>query len=119
MPVVCDYAPILDGSRQVTPSSDFTARFNSGGRETGKAVLMFDVKSNGEGRVTVQINGVRIGHVEKYVNMHPDNWFSQKIIFDASVLSSSDSATANVLQIELEQGDLFVKDIVCFFKQNV
>lgn len=64
------------------------------------------------------MNGVNVSHLEPYFDMNPNNWFSQTIVFDANVLSRSSDPSANVLQIELEQGDIFVKDIVCFFKQN-
>ncbi len=117
MPIVSDYVVLMDGHGRSTDTDTLTLSFDAGGVERGggrKAILSMNISSNGEGDVTILINGQNVGVIKKYHDMNARNWFGQTFVFNASVLKRRD----NVLRIEIDHGNIRLRDIVCHFNQS-
>ena len=117
MPELSDFSVILDGDKTIRPAQGLDADFNTGGRNRGdrKAVLIVNLRSLGESQdVAVKINQHTVGYLYNYFDEDSRNWHSQQIVFSGDVLRDGD----NHLEIDVASGDLHIKDIVCWFKQN-
>jgi hypothetical protein len=65
MPVLCDFAVILDGEAQVNVPSVFTRPFNTGGRvANSQALLIFNVRDLGNANVSVLVNNQNVGQLQ-------------------------------------------------------
>lgn len=102
-------------------------RFRTDGAiNTRPTILMFMVKglTAAESSVEVKINGERVGVIFPYTGSDGDHWFTQIVNIGPRVLNDGD----NELQIVAEsfpdagRGDLFddfyIRDAVCWFKQE-
>ncbi|NEP03283.1 MAG: hypothetical protein F6K58_32525 [Symploca sp. SIO2E9] len=116
MPVVSDYTVIQRNVVRVTPANPLTKTFNTGGRRgSGDVFMTFSIRSLGEPNdVPVQVNNLTIGRLENYHGMDARNWFTQTIVFSASVLRNGD----NNLEIEVNTGDLILDNIIVHFQQS-
>ncbi len=120
MTVVCDFTVVQDGTpapilaREVwTRSFDTRARVGD-----SQALLIFNVRDLSGTALHPLVNGREIGDLRSYEGTSDRNWYSQTLVFDSNFLHSDEP---NILSIQatVESGDFRLKDIVCFFKQDV
>ena len=132
MPVVSDFT-LIQGDGRVTIGDSNTlweATFGTGGRSASEpAFLIFNVRGLTDTNVdvVVKVNNVEVGTIRRYNggSDNAGNWYTQMISVDGDTLISGN----NELQIEAvswpgaTNGNLFddfdLKDVVCFFHQEV
>jgi hypothetical protein len=102
--------------------------FNTRGRySNGQAILTFMVRglTDSDQDVDVLINDTVVGSIGHYYGGDPRHWFSQTVQIDEGVLRNGE----NTLRIEATglpvprpgnlYDDFYIKDVVCFFQQEV
>jgi hypothetical protein len=133
MPVVSDFT-VIQGDGRITIGDSGTtlweATFGTGGRAANEiAFLIFNVRglTDATTDVAVKVNNVEVGTIRRYAsgNNNAGDWYTQMITVDGSTLNSGN----NELQIEAvgwpgaTAGNMFddfdLKDVICFFHQEV
>ena len=132
MPVVSDFT-IVQGDDRVTIGDSNTlweANFSTSARvESEPALLIFNVRGLTDTNVdvVVRVNDIQVGTIGRYNggSSNAGNWFTQMIRVEGATLNSG----SNELRIEAvgwpgaTAGNMFddfdLKDVVCFFHQDV
>ncbi|NEO96777.1 MAG: hypothetical protein F6K56_44405 [Moorea sp. SIO3G5] len=116
MPVVCDFTEIIGDNPVNITSAVLERNFNTGGRHSSAAFLIFNVRGITSTSVPVKVNNRVVGNIFPYPNSNTSHWFTQMISLSSSQLNNGN----NEVQIETPGNDSFqIKNMVCFFHQNV
>ena len=132
MPVVSDFT-VIQGDDRITIGDGNTlweATFSTSARvESEPAILIFNVRGLTDTNVdvVVKVNNAQVGTIRRYNggSDNAGNWYTQMIRVEGATLNSGN----NELQIEAvgwpgaTAGNMFddfdLKDVVCFFHQDV
>jgi hypothetical protein len=130
MTVLSDYEVIQSDEVEIgdaTGGNPWTKNFDTGGRLDEQAFIMLMVKGlNRQKNAEVRVNDRKVGEI--FPTSGPDNnWSTQTIVFEGSVLNKSSGAnnriaiSAVVSDIPTIEGvfeDFTIRNVVCSFRQN-
>ena len=129
MTILSDYTVIEGTSIKIGDGSNengFTETFNtSGRRSSGKTFISFMVKGMTitTDNADVYVNDVRVGALDNNNGGRTNEWQTQTIVFNGSILIDGDntlrvSSVPNPISETDHHDDFWVRSIICHFHQS-
>jgi hypothetical protein len=131
MTVVSDFTVIQDSAVTIGDAKpeDFQGKFRTtNNQDAQKALITMMVSGLAGGSSTVRLNGHKIGEIAPHDAGSSNEWFAEQFAVNNKILKPG-QANPNTLEIKLVPAanpapgnafdDFQVRDIVCFFHQDV
>ena len=122
MPVVGDFVVVETGQRNIS-SSPYSKKFNTGGRRTQEgayvSLMVKGLAGPNTSEPTVHINSRFIGNLSKAVIGGEEEWQTQMLAFNGSVLNGGDNTILISTAPRGSSTENFeIKSLICHFHQS-